>query len=144
MARYWILIAIISVGLLPLWGCSPTSTASGDSLEGRVAKLERDLKALEVARDTAMARAEVAEKKLAEQTNRTKSAERERDELQLTIKARQAEREVMATQFDGFKTKLRDLLGQMETAGLTLPAGSTAGTEALMPIVKFPTMNSVR
>lgn len=149
MARYVILIGIVTIGLLPLWGCGPaSSTASGESLEARVAKLERDLKALETARDTAMARADVAEKRLKEQATRLKAVETERDELQQTLKSRQAEREAMTTQFDGFKTKLRDLLGQMETTGLTLPSGvpatTVSRTDGLMPIVQFPTMNPVK
>jgi len=149
MARTVIILAIFCVGLLPLWGCGPTTTASGETLEARVAKLERDLKALEVARDTAMSRADTAEKKLAAQLIRTKTAERERDELLLTIKNRQSERDAMTTQFDGFKSKLRDLLGQMENTGLTLPAqygipAVTVSRDPLVPTVLFPTMNPVK
>ena len=148
MARTVILIGIVTIGLLPLWGCSPTTTPSGETLEARVAKLERDLMSLETARDSAMARAELAERRLIEQHNRIKLVERERDDLQGTLKSRSAERDTMTTQFDGFKTKLRDLLGQMETTGLTLSAGvpavTVSRTEGAMPIVLFPTMNAVK
>jgi chromosome segregation ATPase len=116
MSRIVWILTLIGLGLTPLWGCQPHAASAQAQLEARVAKLERDLRALEAARDHAMARADAAERQALEQTRRTQTAERQRDELQAQLKVNRGELEQLGQQFTSFQSRLRDLASEMETA----------------------------
>ena len=118
MSRSACVFAIILAGLAPVWGCAkPASVVSTAPFEERIAKLERDFRAVEVARDAAVARAADFESRLKAETSRAAAIQRERDELAANLKSRVAQTEVVQTQLDGLKKGLKDLLGTMENAG---------------------------
>ena len=122
MSRPACVLAIIFAGLASVWGCAkPASVVSTAPFEERIAKLERDFRAVEVARDAALARATDFESRLKAETSRAAVIQRERDELAANLKSRVAQTEVVQTQLDGLKKGLKDLLGTMETTGQ--PAG---------------------
>ena len=120
MSRTAYVFAIILAGLVPVFGCNPPATAVNTApFEERIAKLERDSRAVEAARVAAVARAGDLENRLKLETGRVAAVQHERDELAATLKVRVAHGEVVQTQLDGLKKGLKDLLGTMDTANLT-------------------------
>lgn len=121
MSRAALVMLIVMAGLVPIWGCGPTSPglagANTGALEARIVKLEKEFKAVEAARDAATARANDFESRWKLEAARAVSAIRERDELQTSLKSRVAEKEVVQTQLDGVRKGLREILGQMEPSG---------------------------
>src|SRR5262245_26494148 len=124
------LLAAAAVG----WGCGKNQTGTpasipGMTLEARVAKLEQDLKA---AQNQA---SDLGTKFRAEQA-RGKVVEKERDDLQVTLKTRTTERDTLQNQYDGFRKGLKDLLGQAEAAQAqpstpVVPTGATGPSAAV-------------
>ena len=125
MSRTACVVAIIFAGLAPVWGCSkPASVVNAAPFEERIAKLERDFRAVEVARAAAVARADALESRLAAEASRSAAVTRERDDLAANLKLRVAQGEVVQTQLDGLKKGLKELLGTMENVNLpATPAG---------------------
>ena len=122
MSRTACIFAIIFAGLASVWGCSqPAPVANTAPFEERIAKLERDFRAVELARDAAVARAADFETRLKLEAGRSAAVTRERDDLAANLKVRVAQGEVVQTQLDGLKKGLKDLLGTMESANA--PAG---------------------
>ncbi len=122
MSRTACVVAILLAGLAPIWGCSkPTTVANAAPFEDRIAKLERDFRAVEIARDAAVTRAADLETRLTAEASLAAAVTRERDDLAANLKVRVAQGEIVQTQLDGLKRGLKDLLGTMETA--TGPAG---------------------
>jgi len=119
----FLLPALVFVSAVAL-GCSqrPTASTGGSdrALEAKVAKLEKDLKAL---RDEAgKVRAEAA-RQLADAAKQVAESGKERDELgkernELTAKlaARTGERDGVQAQYDGFRKELKELVGKMDAA----------------------------
>jgi DNA repair exonuclease SbcCD ATPase subunit len=130
-------LVILVVAALGLWGCAQGPAHSGanaervKTLEGKVAKLEEDGKALTAARDQ-------VRKKLAESEElRIKSQQeleqqqaaiaKERDELRTQLNTRTTERDQTQAQFEQFRKGVRSLLLQADTAvGTDSPAPPTA------------------
>ncbi|OWK36339.1 hypothetical protein [Fimbriiglobus ruber] len=130
MKHHGTILAITFAAFVAAWGCgkSPNTdpvAADGNqlkALDGRVAKLEKELKAAEVARDAARKQANDSENKFKNEQVRALAVEKEREELRDGLKARTAEREALQVQMDGFRKNLKDLLGQVEAASGVLPA----------------------
>jgi len=119
MSRTAWVFAIVFAALVPVFGCNPPATAVNTApFEERIAKLERDSRAIETARVAAVARVGELETRLKLETSRVVAVQSERDQLAATLKARVAQVEVVQTQLDGLKRGLKDLLGTMETASL--------------------------
>ena len=130
MIRTATILLIIFAGFISAWGCgqsTPGAISSNNlkSLEARVSKLEKDLKATEAARDTALTRAVDAEKRIRTDEVRILSLEKERDTLQVNLKARVTEKDQLQTQFDGFRKNLKELVVQMDSASANPNQSST-------------------
>ena len=128
MLRAVTILLIIFAGFISAWGCGQTtpgamSSSKLSSLEARVSKLEKDLKATETARDAALAKAADAERRFHSEEARSNCLEKERDSLQANLKARVTEKEQLQTQFDGFRKNLKELVVQMDSAS-ALPLNS--------------------
>jgi chromosome segregation ATPase len=123
MSRAAIILPILLGIIVVLWGCSPYQSASNapadKSLESRVEKLEKELKA---AKDqNAIAAADLK----AEQGKRV-AAEKERDAMKMQVKARGDELAKAQTDLDGLRKGLKDLLGKADAALAPLePSGVT-------------------
>ena len=128
-------------------GCQQRTSPGLAALEGRVNRLESDLRAAEQARDLALGRESAADLKLrdlsakfAELTLRmgglSKERDalvRERDGLAQTLTARTGERDHAAGQLDSFTKDLRTLLARVESAGApALPVTRGPGAEGAL------------
>jgi septal ring factor EnvC (AmiA/AmiB activator) len=130
------LISIASLTMILLAGCSQSPTPREQAqaerlraLEAKAARLEDDFRAAATARDqlrVSLARGE-------EQLQKLQAAAKERDELRVQLKARLAEREQLAAQYDQFRRSIRELVGQADGAVLTFPAGGDRLTKADAP-----------
>ncbi len=125
MSRAAIILPVLLGIIVVLWGCSPYQTASNappdKSLEARVDKLEKELKAAK--EQTTLAAAELK----AEQGKRA-ATEKERDALKVQVKARGDDLAKAQTDLDGLRKGLKDLLGKADAALAPLDAGGTAVT----------------
>jgi hypothetical protein len=134
MTRTPSILALLAAAVVAAWGCGQkpagqtASLAPGQarSLEARVTKLEQDLKA-------AQARASDWEERYRKELARGQAVEKERDDLQATLKARTAERDAVQARYDGFHKSLRELVGQME-------ASATPHPTPAVPTVSAPTV----
>jgi len=133
MSRAALVVAIVLAGVIPIWGCNPTPPLASNTstLEARIVKLERDSRAVEAARDAALARAADFETRLKAESARAAAIQRERDDLATNLKSRVAQTEVVQTQLDGLKKGLKDLLGTMDTTAL--PANPAGVPYTLLP-----------
>jgi chromosome segregation ATPase len=119
MSRASKAFVVLMMGLMGLWGCAqgPASGPTAErirSLESKCAKMEDDYKAAIEARD-------VAKKK---QSNLESEKKRLLDDLNEQIrmaKERTTERDGIQSQYDQFRSNIRNLLGQAE-ASLTSPS----------------------
>lgn len=126
----FLLPALVFVSAVAL-GCSqrPTASTGGSdrALEAKVAKLEKDLKALrdeagkvraEAARQLADAAKQVADaaKQVAESGKERDELGKERNELTAKLAARTGERDGVQAQYDGFRKELKELVGKMDAA----------------------------
>ncbi len=137
MIRAVTILLVIFAGFISAWGCGQTTPGANSvsklsSLESRVSKLEKDLKATETARDAALAKALDAERRFRSEEARSNGLEKERDTLQANLKARVTEKDQLQTQFDGFRKNLKDLVVQMDSASATPLQSSTV--QLLLPI----------
>jgi outer membrane murein-binding lipoprotein Lpp len=116
MSRAAIALPVLLGIIVVLWGCSPyqsNATAPPDkSLEVRVEKLEKELKA-------------AREQTTGEQGKRL-SAEKERDALKAQVKLRGEELAKAQTDLDGLRKGLKDLLGKADAALAPFDASGTA------------------
>ena len=116
-------------------GCSqrPTAATGGNdrTLEIKVAKLEKDLKALQD--EATKARAEAAQQ-IADAAKQVADLGKERDELRSLLKARTGERDVAQTQYDTFRKELKELVGKMDAAanGVAPPAVTALGVPSMV------------
>ena len=130
MSRAHKALAILVVSTLGLWGCAKGPGSNGQErikgLEGKVSRLEGDLKVAETTRDQLRKKLAAAEEHLAK-------LQHDRDDLQKTLTARTSERDNVQSQFEQFRKSLRDLLGQADTAApryLPPPVTATASGPA--------------
>ncbi len=128
-------------------GCQQRTSPGLAALEGRVNRLESDVRAAEQARDLALGRERAAEAKLrdlsakfAELTLRMGGLSKERDALvkerdglAASLAARTGERDHAAGQLDSFTKDLRTLLARVESAGAPpLPVTRGPGAEGAL------------
>jgi len=137
MFRAKFLLPVLVMVSAVIVGCSqrPTAATGGNdrTLETKVAKLEKDLKALQD--EATKARAEAARqiadaaKQMADAAKQVADLGKERDELKTLLKARTGERDVVQTQYDTFRKELKELVGKMDAAanGVAPPAVTALG-----------------
>jgi chromosome segregation ATPase len=128
MTRYHKALGVCLVTVFGLWGCArgPESGGAGHvsgdkvkSLEMRIAKLEDDLRAVVAAREqlqTKLEDAEHAQVLLHQEIDRLQLVVKDRDELRSSLTARTSERDQLQTQYDAFRSNIKDLLGQAEAS----------------------------
>ena len=128
MNRTLKIAGFVLVTLFGAYGCTkaPGGSERSTSPAAKLQRLEEDLKAASTARD------EFRQKFIAAE-NRQAQLQKQLDTERTELKARTSERDTIATQYDGFRKNLKDLLGQAESA-LGNPSGSisptTIGAEA--------------
>lgn len=119
--------------LFGVWGCAqgPSAAAQAErikSLEAKVARLESDFRSAANSRDQFKGQLSQAE----EQIQKLTLVVKERDDLKVQLKVRTNERDQVATQYEGFRRSIRDLIGQAESSVLKFPSNDpvivTAGT----------------
>jgi hypothetical protein len=128
MTRTQTILALLAV-VVVAWGCGKTPTGqpaanNNKSLEARVAKLEKDLKA-------AQTHASDLDAKFRAEQARGQAIEKERDALRADLTARTTERDTLQVQFDGFRKNLKDLLGQVEAARAAPATSAPTAVHAL-------------
>jgi septal ring factor EnvC (AmiA/AmiB activator) len=122
----------VLVTLFGAYGCTkaPGGSDSSTSPAAKLQRLEEDLKAVSTARDDFRQKLLAAEER---QAKLQKQLDTERAEL----KARTSERDTIATQYEGFRKNLKDLLGQAESA-LANPTGSLSSTSVGADVAPMP------
>ena len=116
MTRTHKILGFVLVTLFGVYGCAKGSTGGtgrDTSPAAKAQRLEEELRAAAAAREEfrqKMLAAEEAQAKL------QKQFDQEREALRAELKARTAERDNFALQYEGFRKSLRDLLGQAESA----------------------------
>ena len=126
MSRAAIALPVLLGVIVVLWGCSPYQSASPSAppdktLEARVEKLEKELKAAK--EQTTLATADLK----AEQGKRA-TAEKERDALKAQVKLRGDELAKAQTDLDGLRKGLKDLLGKADAALAPFEASGTTAS----------------
>ena len=134
MFRAKFLLPVLVMVSAVIVGCSqrPTAATGGNdrTLETKVAKLEKDLKALQDEATTA--RVEAA-RQIADAAKQVADLGKERDELMTLLTSRTGERDVVQTQYDTFRKELKELVGKMDAAasGVAPPAVTALGLPSL-------------
>ncbi len=127
MTRSEKILGFVLVALVGAWGCAKTSESAGasknPSLEAKAQRLEEDFRAAAASRDQFRQKLTEAEERLATAETRTsqlqtqfEEARGQRDTLKVDLQVRTTERDNLATQYDGFRKNLKNLLGQAENA----------------------------
>jgi hypothetical protein len=112
MNRATKIIGFVLVTLFGVYGCAkgPGYGTENDTSPGaKLQRLEEDLRAASAANDQMRRKLIAAEERTA---HLQKQLDRERSDL----KARTTERDTIATQYDGFRKNLKELLGHAESA----------------------------
>jgi TolA-binding protein len=133
MTRYHKALGVFLVTLFGIWGCARGPATSGanatsdriKALEAKTAKLEEDLKnsiALKDQLRKKLSDTEDAQNQQQHEIDRLTALVKERDTM---IQTRTSERDVVQTQYEGFRKNLKELLGSAEAA---LPNAKPAGT----------------
>jgi seryl-tRNA synthetase len=122
-------LVVLVVAALGLWGCAQGPANSAEkikALEGKISDLEQDYQAAASARDA-------IKKKLAtfeeEQAKKHQEFGHQKEDLLQQVAARTAERDAAQMQFEQFRKRLRNLLGQAEAA-IAVPAPPAAASSA--------------
>ena len=135
MSRSHQAIAVLMVALFGLWGCGKAPGDAGISaeklkaVETKLAKLEDDFRAANSARDQLKKKLTLAEEAQAEllaHKTRLTNDLKSKEEL---VEKRTAERDLTASQFEGFRKGLKDLL--IKTEESIAKSGENAGTPAI-------------
>ena len=119
MNRTTKIIGFVLVTLFGVYGCAKgpeDGTEKSTAPSAKVQRLEDDLRAVSSARDQ-------LRQKLAAAEDRSIALQKQLDKERAELKARTTERDTVATQYEGFRKNLKDLLGQAESA-LANPGGS--------------------
>jgi len=118
MTRSHKILGFLVVIIVGVYGCAqgPAGTGTGDkNTQGsKVQRLEEDLRAAAAARDQ-------FKQKLFAAEEREARLQKQLDNERVETKARTAERDSLATQYEGFRKSLKELLSQAEG---TLPTPS--------------------
>jgi hypothetical protein len=132
MTRNQTILALVAVAVVAAWGCGQKpagQTASlaptqARSLEARVTKLEKELKA-------AQAQAADWQERYTKELARAQAIEKERNALRASLSTRTAERDSVQARYDNFHKSLKDLVGQMEAAAAPRPAVPTVSAPSV-------------
>ena len=134
MFRAKFLLPVFVVVSAVIVGCSqrPTAATGGHdhTLETKVAKLEKDFKALQD--EATKARAEAA-RQIADAAKQVADLGKERDDLKTLLKSRTGERDLAQAQYDTFRKDLKELVGKMDAAANTAtpPAVTALGVPSM-------------
>ena len=113
-------LGFLLIVLLGAYGCAKGPAGSADgrlaAAEAKAQRLEEDFRAAAAARDSFRQRLIAAEEKLAQVQTTATQDRKERDAARAELKARTAERDTLQVQYDSFRTNLKELLGQAESA----------------------------
>lgn len=152
-----IVLAVIVVGIA-VYGCArnPSDNGSGGggstSQQAKAKRWEEDFHAAAAARDHYRQKLQGVEEKQAELQRQLEqerlAAATERETLKAELKTRQAERDNLQTQYDGFRKNLKDLLAQAETTLAnpsppsipTIPSIPTVPTSPIAPATTAPAL----
>ena len=125
-----LLLPMLLLGLVgALWGCAPASQqapVADKSVDARVTKLERELKTMQDSSTVLTAQIKLEQARVAE-------VEKEREDLRAQLKAKHAERDLVQSQYDGFRKGVRDLLAQADAAAVPKPTGESP---AIQPVAQ--------
>lgn len=137
MTRFSKALIVMFVATFGLWGCAqgptdgPANLERIRALETKNAKLEEDYRSAATTRDQLRKKLADVETQRNQLTEQLQAAQREREDLKQQLASRTNERNALQTQYEQFRTTLRDLLGRAE-ANLQgppeLPAATTAAT----------------
>ena len=122
MNRTFKIAGFVLVTLFGAYGCSqaPGGSERSTSPAAKLQRLEEDLKAASAARDQ-------YKHKYIDAENRQAQLQRQLETERAQLKLRTSERDTIATQYDGFRKNLKELIGQAESA-LSNPSGSISPT----------------
>lgn len=115
-------LAFLVLSTVGIWGCAQESGTADrvKALESTNAQLENDFRTATAARDQARKRLAAVEEHFSLQVNelqlQIQALGKERDELELQLTLRTAERDSMVGQYEQFRKGIRELLGQAEAA----------------------------
>ncbi len=116
MTRSHKILGFIFVIIVGVYGCAKGPVGSGGteknpSAEAKAQRLEEDLRATAAARDQFRQKLLAAEER---QAQLQKQFNTERETLKAEVKTRITERDNLATQYDGFRKSLKELIAQAE------------------------------
>ena len=130
MLRTHLLLPLLLTGLVGiLWGCAPApqqTPVADKSVDARITKLERELKTVQDSSNALAAQ-------IKQEQARVVEVEKEREDLRAQLKAKHAERELVQSQYDGFRKGVRELLAQADAAAAPK---STTETPAGQPVAQ--------
>jgi hypothetical protein len=132
MNRTLKIAGFLLVTLFGAYGCTqaPGGTDRSTSPGAKLQRLEEDLKATAAARDQ-------YKQKYIETENHQAQLQKQLDSERAQLRARTSERDTIATQYEGFRKNLKDLLGQAESA-LGNPSGSISPTTIGAEVAPMP------
>lgn len=116
MSRSHKILGFAIVVLFGAYGCAKgpaDGTEKSTSPAAKAQRLEEDLRAAATARDQFRQKLLAAEDR---QAQLQKQFDQERETLKAEVKSRLTERDSIATQYDGFRKSLKELIGQAEGA----------------------------
>lgn len=110
MTRSHKLVGFVTVVLFGVYGCAKgpgDATEKNTSPTAKVQRLEEDLRATSAARDQ-------FRQKLLAAEEQQKQLQKQLDADRAKLKSRTSERDTIATQYEGFRKNLKDLINQAE------------------------------
>lgn len=134
MYRARIALPILLGSIIALWGCTPQpqNSAADKSLETRVAKLEKELKAAQDQNTSLSAQVRVEQAK-------TRDVTAERDDARTAVKTRSEELTKAHGELDSVRKGLKELIGRVDAA-LAPPSssqGSNGTTVSALPSIEL-------
>ncbi len=137
MQRSRLILPMLLLGLVGiLWGCAPAPQqppVADKSVDARVTKLERELKTMQESSNALAAQIKVEQGRVVAEQARTADVEKEREDVKAQLKAKHAERDLVQSQYDGFRKGMRELLAQADAAAGVKPTGETP---AIQPVAQ--------
>jgi septal ring factor EnvC (AmiA/AmiB activator) len=117
MPRPYKIFGFLFVVLLGVYGCAKGPGApESASNNTKAQKIEEDYRAAIAARDQFRLKLAAAEEQQAQTRRELEKTTKERDTLKADVQARTAERDALQVQYEGFRTRLKELLGNADTA----------------------------
>jgi hypothetical protein len=138
MNRTFKIAGFLFVTLFGAYGCTqaPGGSERSTSPAAKLQRLEEDLKSASTARD------EFRQKLMAAE-NRQAQLQKQLDAERAQVQARTIERDTIATQYDGFRKNLKELIGQAESA-LSNPSGTISPTVIGADVAPMPSAAGAR